>query len=98
MEPNRPRFNLYSFQYTISLDMNIECAKLLHNLIRDQEDVDAALFAISEKIRHQFYRMNKLSLIDGVNDSSRNKESTNVPNVPEPDKVESSTVSGKSDG
>jgi len=59
-----PRFTVHSFNYTINVNLNLEAALCLFRLVRDTPEVDPVLYAMSEKIKHQFYRMKKLDLIE----------------------------------
>ena len=65
---NTPRFAVGSFNYAVSLQMNLLMAEKVFRLIKSQEQgdgsVDPALYACAEKIKHQFYRMNKLGLLE----------------------------------
>ena len=63
-----PRFTVHSFNYTVNIDLNLEAALCLYKFIHDTVEVDPVLYAMSKKIKHQFYRMKKLHLIGEKDD------------------------------
>jgi hypothetical protein len=65
-----PRFTVHSFNYTVNINLNLEAAKCLYNLVRGVDQVDPVLYAMSEKIKHQFFRMKKLEILE---DEQRNE-------------------------
>ena len=65
MDKSICRFTVHSFNYTVSIDLNLEAALCLYNLIRTPSPsaTEPVLYALSEKIKHQFYRMKKLEML-----------------------------------
>ena len=72
-----PRFTVNSFNNVVCLQCNARFAADLYVFVRSVEasgvTVDPAIFAMTEQIRNQFFRMNKLDQLD-LRISTMNRE------------------------
>lgn len=57
------RFFISRFSHILTCQMNAPLAAALCKTIQSMDDVDIALYALSEKISNELFRMGKLNLL-----------------------------------